>query len=112
MAEEDKPFARHVKRLRRVRGLTQVKLAECCGLAADTIVSLEHGSFSPSLKTIRKLVSGLGISLSTLFVGFELNEADTSEELVELLRSRSKADIVLVIRVVRALLEELDRYRE
>ena len=108
MAEEDKPFARHVKRLRKVRGLTQEKLAECSGLAPDTIVRLEHGSFSPSLKTLRKLVSGLGISLSTLFVGFELNEADT----VELLRSRSKADIVLVIRVVRALLEELDRQRE
>ncbi|HLT36771.1 MAG TPA: helix-turn-helix transcriptional regulator, partial [Enhygromyxa sp.] len=59
-------FGRHVRSLRRARGMTQEVLAQRSGLSADTIRRLEHGSFSPSLETLRKLCHGLDLMLSTL----------------------------------------------
>ena len=80
-------FGRYVKTLRRERGDTQEQLAERCDLSADTIRRLEHGSFSPSLDTLTKLVDGLRIDLSTLFEGFDRREIGTARELLALARS-------------------------
>jgi transcriptional regulator with XRE-family HTH domain len=66
-----KPFGAYVRRLREARGLTQEKLAERCDLATDTIRRLEHGTFSPSLRTLRKLAKGFEQSVAQLFDGFE-----------------------------------------
>jgi transcriptional regulator with XRE-family HTH domain len=79
--QADKRFGRHVRSCRRARGLTQEVLAERSNLSADTIRRLEHGSFSPSLDTLRKLCGGLQIELSTLFDSFELGEREASREL-------------------------------
>ena len=102
------PFGMHVRSLRRARGLTQDALAERSGLSADTIRRLEHGSFSPSLETLRKLCLGLDLMFSTLFESFELGARDESRELVDLLATRSPRELVLATRVLRALFDELD----
>ena len=109
MARERSPFARHIKRMREVRRLTQEQVAERAGLAADTIRRLEQGSFSPSLRTLRKVAAALEISLSTLFAGFELPVADPEiRELVDLLEGRSRQTVKLVTRVVIELLAVLE----
>jgi transcriptional regulator with XRE-family HTH domain len=66
-----KPFGAYVRHLRDARGLTQERLAERCDLATDTIRRLEHGTFSPSLRTLRKLAKGFERSVAQLFHGFE-----------------------------------------
>lgn len=88
--------------------MTQEVLAERSGLSADTIRRLEHGSFSPSLETLRKLCSGLDLQLSTLFESYELGARDEARELVDLLTSRSTQELVLATRVLQALFDELD----
>ena len=82
---EARRFGRHVRSLRRARGQTQEVLATRSGLSADTIRRLEHGSFSPSLETLRKLCKGLDMMLSTLFESFELGTRSESRELEDLL---------------------------
>jgi transcriptional regulator with XRE-family HTH domain len=67
-------FGKHVRSLRRARGITQQDVAERSGLSADTIRRLEHEEFSPSLNTLQCLVDALGIRLSTLFLGYELDD--------------------------------------
>jgi transcriptional regulator with XRE-family HTH domain len=101
-------FGRHTRSLRRARGLTQEQLAERSGLSADTIRRLEHGSFSPSLETLRKLCVGLDLLLSTLFESFEVGERDVNRELIDLLACRSLREVELAIRVLRAVFAELD----
>lgn len=102
-------FGHHVRSLRRVRGMTQEALAERCGLSADTIRRLEHGSFSPSLDTLRKLGHGLDLMLSTLFESFELGARNEARELLDLLSTRSGRELDLATRVLRTLFDELDR---
>jgi transcriptional regulator with XRE-family HTH domain len=101
-------FGRHVRSLRRARGLTQEVLAGCSGLSADTIRRLEHGSFSPSLETLRKLCLGLGLRLSTLFEAYELGARNESRELVDLIACRTPRELALATKVLRALFDELD----
>lgn len=102
-------FGAHVKRLREVRRLTQEELAERSELAADTIRRLEHQDFSPSLRTLRKLCKGLGISVSAIFNSFELE--DPSEGLARitgLLLGRSEAELKMVERILVELFSGLD----
>lgn len=82
--------------------MTQEVLAEVAGVAADTIRRLEHGSFSPSLLTLRKLVSGLDIELSTLFVSFELGERCLSREVLDLLEQLSPLEQDALVQFIRA----------
>jgi transcriptional regulator with XRE-family HTH domain len=102
-------FGAHVKRLREVRRLTQEQLAERSGLASDTIRRLEHQDFSPSLRTLRKICKGMGLSLGAMFTSFELS--GVPEEIARIdgmLVGRSPAVLRLVERVVSELLAGLD----
>jgi transcriptional regulator with XRE-family HTH domain len=101
-------FGRHVRSLRRARGMTQEVLAERSGLSADTIRRLEHGSFSPSLDTLRKLCVGLNLMLSTLFESYELGARNEARELIDLLATRTPRELALATRVLRSLFDELD----
>ena len=107
----NRSFGRHVRSLRRARGLTQQSLAARCGLSTDTIRRLEHGSFSPSLDTLQKLCNGLDLMLSTLFESFELRRRDEVRELIDLLSKRSPKEVALATRMLRALFDELDKLK-
>ncbi|WP_106392274.1 helix-turn-helix domain-containing protein [Enhygromyxa salina] len=100
---EDQRFGRHIRSLRRARGMTQEVLAEKSRLAADTIRRLEHGSFSPSLDTLRKACNGLGIRISTLFESFEIGERDVGRELVDALSGLTERELAIVAGIVRTL---------
>lgn len=101
-------FGRHVRSLRAARGLTQQEFAERSGLASDTIRRIEQTEFSPSLNTLSKLVDGLELRLSTLFLGEELGERDLARELRDLVERQSPRDAQLGIEALRVLFAELD----
>ena len=105
-------FGKYVKRLREVRGLTQEELAERTDLAADTVRRLERQEFSPSLRTLRKLCRGLGISVGVLFTGFELPEADpTYEALTMLLQGQEHRVQKLILRLAQSLVQHIEQSR-
>jgi transcriptional regulator with XRE-family HTH domain len=104
------PFGAYVKHLREAHGLTQDVLARRCGLSADTIRRLEHGSFSPSLRTIRKLAKGFELSVMQLFAGFEVDGHDEETgDLVALVRGREPQTIAGLVDLIRVFLRALDR---
>jgi transcriptional regulator with XRE-family HTH domain len=94
-------FGQHVLSLRRSRKLTQEGLADAAGLAADTIRRLEHGTFSPSLQTLRRICRGLGLQLSTLFTSFELDEPRVAQEVLDLFGQLSLVDQQALVQFVR-----------
>lgn len=112
MSAYTEEFGKHTRSLRRARGLTQDVLARKAGLSADTIRRIEHGSFSASIETMRKLCEGLGISPSTLFESFELGHSDERRELFDLLAGLDNAVLRAVLRLVRALVAEFDGFTQ
>lgn len=99
-------FGAHVRKMRLGRGLTQEELAEQADLSVDAIRRIERGGFSPSLDTLRKLCTGLDISLRTLFQGFERERRDHVAEICDYLQGRNPREVQLAWRVVRAMFEE------
>jgi ribosome-binding protein aMBF1 (putative translation factor) len=57
-------IAIQVIRWRTEHGLTQTKLAEMLGMRQPNIARLEAGEHTPSLDTLSRLSSGLGISFT------------------------------------------------
>ena len=105
-------FGAHVKRLREVRRLTQEELAERSDLAPDTIRRLEHQDFSPSLRTLRKVCKGLGLSVSAMFNSFELEtQPESLARIHGLLVGRSPAELKLAERVLFELFAGLEPAR-
>lgn len=47
--------------------MTQVELAEACGVTRQTIIALEAGKYSPSLELAFKLANALGRTLDEVF---------------------------------------------
>ena len=48
-------------------GLTQLKLAEACGVRRETIVNLERGKYNPSLKLTLKICAVLEARVDDMF---------------------------------------------
>jgi transcriptional regulator with XRE-family HTH domain len=66
-------FAANLRRTRKARGLTQEQL----GLSADVhrthISKIERRICEPGVRTVAKLLAGLGVSGGPLFEGVELS---------------------------------------
>lgn len=60
-------FARKIRALREMRGLSQEKLAEKSGLHRTYVGMVERMERNPSLLCIYKIANGLGISPKELF---------------------------------------------
>ena len=53
---------------RKNTGITQKQLSEKTGIAQADISKLENGNANPSLKTMQRLASGMGMKLKVEFV--------------------------------------------
>lgn len=53
---------------RKSAGLTQKQLSEKTGIAQGDISKLENGSANPSLRTLQRLASGMGMKLKVEFL--------------------------------------------
>ena len=56
-----------VKELRAEKNISQEKLATMVGVTRQTIISLEKGSYVPSLLLAMKLSDVLGVPIETIF---------------------------------------------
>ena len=53
---------------RKSKGITQKELSERTGIAQGDISKLENGNGNPSIKTLQRLASAMGMSLKIEFV--------------------------------------------
>jgi transcriptional regulator with XRE-family HTH domain len=72
----DKAFAKAVRRLRTLQGLSQEEFGEESGLHRTYVSQLERGLKSPSLRTMQRIAGALGIKLSELITIVE-QESET-----------------------------------
>lgn len=57
-----------IRFIRKTSGLTLKQLARGCGLSANTISMVERNEVSPSIETICRIASALGVSPASLFL--------------------------------------------
>ncbi len=102
----EREFGAQVRNLRQERGLTQESLADRSTLSVDAVRGVEHGAFSPTLGTVRKLAVGLNVSLTTLFSRFQRRRHTIVEELCDYLSKKTRREVELAWRVIRAMFKE------
>ena len=61
-------FGKFIREMRKEKGLTQKQLADKTGIAQSDISKLETGNANPSLKTLQRLASGMGMVLRIEFL--------------------------------------------
>jgi transcriptional regulator with XRE-family HTH domain len=68
MSEQQSPdVGARVLELRTQRGLSLRALAELCDLSPNTISLIERGATSPSVSTLQRLASALGVHINSFF---------------------------------------------
>lgn len=61
----------NLKRLRTLRALTQVELAEKARVTPATVVRIERNQAEPHMSTLRKLAAALGVNPAELVEGVD-----------------------------------------
>ena len=68
MSEREPPdIGRQVRTIRRQRNLSLRGLAEMCDLSPTTISLIERGDSSPSVSTLHRLATALGVPITSFF---------------------------------------------
>lgn len=99
-------FGQSIRRHRQRLSLTQEALAERSDLSVDAIRRIEAGRFSPTLDTLRKLGTGLQVSLPTMFAALGDDRPDHVAEICDYLSERSGRELKLAWKVLRAMFDE------
>jgi putative transcriptional regulator len=64
-----------LEEIRKERGIRQEELAEALEVSRQTISSLEHGRYSPSILLAHKIARYFGMAIEEVFI-FEEDEKD------------------------------------
>lgn len=72
----------NIKKMRKVKGLTQGELGEKIGVKHNTIAGYESGRTEPSLETLQAIAEELGVSMEVLLgkLAFPDEEIDARTE--------------------------------
>ena len=62
------PIKTRVKEFRTARQFTQEHLAQALGVSRQTIISIEHGQYTPSLELALKLARHFRVGVGDLFI--------------------------------------------
>ena len=104
-----KMIGKKIREERKRRGLTQEELAFKAGISVNFMGQIERATKKPSLDTLEKISSALGIDLKNLFedVKYCPPEEDLMmKKIVNLLRGRSIAEKKLVYQIARFIIKK------
>lgn len=89
-------FGENLRELRKSRGYSQDKFAREIGSNQMTLSSWEVGTRMPQLSTIQHIADVFHVPLSSLIsLNSTGNEADVDRELLDLIKSNQKVNILL-----------------
>jgi transcriptional regulator with XRE-family HTH domain len=92
-----------IKEIRKLRGISQERLAEMVGLDPKFISKIEVGRSSPSLETIESTARALGVEIRDLFEFIHLQPGKiTAEALREILSEMDEKMAQVIFRMLRA----------
>jgi transcriptional regulator with XRE-family HTH domain len=66
MKDDAKKLGENLKKLRVKKDISQIELARILGVDRSFVSNVENGKNNPTLSTLRKIASALGVSTSEL----------------------------------------------
>lgn len=80
----------NIRSLRKKSKLTQKELADKANISFRTIQNYENGLTPPSIKTIEKIASALGVSVERLISKYVFDENATASDILERMTKNTK----------------------
>jgi len=105
MEDTQKALAERVRQLRKRAKLTQEALAEKAELSIQHISDLERGKGNPTLQSLSRLSTALGVSLWDL-VNIEshaLSDAELEKGILDVFRSLNRKNKLVMFQAIRCL---------
>lgn len=103
MRETKRLIGQRIKRLRKLKGLTQEKLAEKAGIDTKHLGSIETARNSTTLKTLNKISVTLGVEIGELF---HLRGGDGEiNKIHDMIAIASNEQLRMISKVVRAVMQ-------
>lgn len=105
--EERRLVGRRIKNLRKVRGLSQEKLAELAGTSPKYLSRIEVGRENPTLDLFARLAKGLQIELYEIFQFAQASEQPRRlrKKLESLIATAKDEDLARLTHVLEALVQ-------
>lgn len=75
-----KIVGKNIKKYRKLKNLTQEKLAELLNVEVSTLSNLETGKSFPNQENLRKIIDILGIELEMLFTDKDINNLEFAQK--------------------------------
>ncbi len=116
MADLEKLIGSKITEFRLHKKVTQAQLAEEVNVSVETISRMERGVAFPSLKTMNKIASVLGVELKDFFnfgTGKKLDKTCEREiaKINAFLRSLSKNEISLAHKIIKDVLGWIEKVK-
>ena len=84
-------LGKRIKEIRKKRGLTQEKLAECAGIETPSLSNIENGKNYPNHETLEKLSKALDVRPYELYLfDYYKNQKDLIIEMCEAMQKNEK----------------------
>lgn len=99
---------KRVKRLRESKGLTKTRLAELSGVSQSYISDIEAGKKKPTVETLAKICSALGISLPD-FLADEYKVDPDALYLSSLMKGMSEEERKALINYIQATMKRQEK---
>jgi transcriptional regulator with XRE-family HTH domain len=88
-------FIGNLKKFRKMKGLSQMKLAECCDISSGFIGSIEVGSCFPSVEMIERIAQTLQVQPYLLFFDGQSRDIETETALQKpVITEEMKEDLI------------------
>lgn len=105
---------RHIRELRKERGLTQEQVCELAGVSVDAVTRIESGTRTPTLPTLERLARALDVSPAQLLdpsigIGVPPSRSSTSSDRIAALLEGEPPDVQRAIETIVATVLSVSR---
>jgi transcriptional regulator with XRE-family HTH domain len=95
-------FVANLRKFRKEKGISQIRLAELCDTATNYIGEIEIGRRFPSLSLIEKIGAALDVAPYRFFMEEPAPDSSSMGELLDLLAGMSDKALLHVIHLITA----------
>lgn len=104
-------IGQRIRRLRKLRNLSQEQLAEKVSISTTHMSHIETGSTKLSLPVLVDLAAALNVTTNEILSGIhEENLSSSAGEIIDILDSCNSVQTQIIMEVVKSTKQALDRY--
>lgn len=110
MAVDYEMIGRRIRELRKMKGMTQIALADEVNLSPTYLSYLENGNKKPSINTVVTIANALGVTSDEILCGnLEYNPTEYHADIDKLFSDCSKYEKIVILDTAKTMKDSIRR---